>query len=694
MIPAMPERASMRIGADTGGTFTDLVLWDPATGRLSTHKLLSTPDDPGRAVLAGLKAILAEVGAAPPEAPESGPSIIHGSTVATNALLEGKGARAALVTTAGFEDLLHIGRQNRPELYALRVRKPDPPVDRDRCVGAAERVAHDGSVLEALSDDEVHRIAEAVRDRGAESVAVCLLHGYANPEHERRIAEALRRDADLHVTVSSDLLPVFREYERAATCAINAVVGPPMARYVGRLAEEVGERNLRVMASGGGSLPAEIVRRDAVHTILSGPAGGALGALAVARAGGADRIITFDMGGTSTDVALCDGALSRTTESEIAGLPVALDMIDIHTVGAGGGSIGWLDPGGALQVGPESTGADPGPASYGRQRGRPIPAVTDAHVVLGHLPISEPLGGTLRLDADAAGEAVGGLARAAGLDLEETALGMLRVAEATMARAIQRISVQRGHDPRRFALVPFGGAGALHACRLAELLDIARVLVPRDPGLLSAVGMLFAGPQYDFSQSVMDVVPPDEVDRTELPELPAVRSALAALREQARLALDGEAIRPDRRVLQPSLDLRYAGQSYELNVPLGEGDPVKRFVETHLRLYGYTAADKPLEVVAARLRATAEVDPPVLPRLPRREGPTPSEIVGERPVFSDGRRGPWAHAHRSDLLAGDALYGPAIVSEYSATTIVPPGWRLEVNELGQLLLERDGKEAS
>jgi len=680
--------AELRIGVDTGGTFTDLILAHGG-GQLITHKLPSTPEDPARAVLAGIKAVLGKCAQVNGECPH----VVHGSTVATNALLEGKGARAAFITTAGFEDTLHIGRQNRPKLYAFEVQKPQPPVERECCLGADERVAFDGEVLRELRSSSIRELVQRLLKLNVESVAISLLHSYANPAHERAIADAIRRELPgIHLTVSSELLPEFREYERAATCVVNAVVAPVMAGYVGSLARELGSERLRIMASAGGSLPESVISHSPVHTILSGPAGGVVGAYRAAQAAGEGRVITFDMGGTSTDVSLCDGGLSRTTDSEIAGLPIRLPLIDIHTVGAGGGSVAQVDDGGALHVGPESMGADPGPACYGKQQGEPRATVTDAHAVLGHLPPDTKLAGEMPLDCGAACDTVSVVAGQIGLGLHEAAQGILRVAEATMARAIQRISVERGHDPRGFTLLSFGGAGGLHAASLAAQLGIRRVLVPCDPGLLSALGMLQSAPLYNFSQAVMQRVPSAGSGYTVLAQLPAVAQALHALEQQAHAALDSEDVPIEQRVLKPALDLRYSGQSFELTIPLDGGSAVAAFREQHVKLYGYNPEDKELEIVAARLQATAYAEPLRLPKLARRSQGSVHDVCHDHMLqYPDGAILCQLVA-REDLLCDDSIDGPAVISEYSATTLVPRGWRCEVTALGFLMLEPEAAE--
>ncbi|MBN2083499.1 hydantoinase/oxoprolinase family protein [bacterium] len=679
------QTGAIRIGVDTGGTFTDLVL-DAGPGRgLLTHKLLSTPADPGRAVLIGIAAILEKLRGLGGRT-DATPDVIHGSTVATNALLEGKVARAAFVTTAGFEDVPWIGRQNRPRLYELEPQKPQPPLGRDLAVGVPERLRYDGVVLEPLQPAALVALVHRLRGLDVDSIAVCLLHSYANPRHEQLIAERLAADLpELHMTLSSVLLPEFREYERASTCLVNAAVAPVMGRYIGRLADELGRDRLRVMASAGGSLPPDVVAREPVHTIVSGPAGGVVGAATVARVTGVERFVTLDMGGTSTDVSLYHGGLTYTTEGEIAGLPVKLPMLDIHTVGAGGGSIAWIDAGGALHVGPESTGAEPGPACYGRQQPPYRATVTDAHVVLGHLPGATPLGGGLVLDGERARAAVGELAREAGLTLLDAAAGILRVAEVTMARAVQRISVERGFDLRELALMPFGGAGGLHAARLAEQLGMPRVVVPRDPGLLSAIGMLAATPLYNFSQAVMRRI--GAVDGPALANEPSVQAALAAVVEKARHALDAEGIPRDRQIIESSLDLRYTGQSYEITVPV-VADPAAEFAQRHERLYGYRSPERELMVVAARARARAV--PPELPPLeiPQRGGPLPAGLCQRIELRDQSGAYAGVSVARDDLLAGDCIVGPAVIREYSATTLVPAGWYGSLTTAGHIMLDR------
>jgi len=698
-----------RLGVDTGGTFTDLLLVDGDNRLLATHKRLSTPDDPTQAVLGGIDDLLRQAGL--PDRNTRPVDVVHGSTVATNALLESVGgaswqkanepapspgdhhaAETVFITTAGFEDTLEIARQDRPELYSLVPHRPPAPIPRSACVGVNERLGPDGSVITPLSDTELSALIDRLRALKPAAVVVCLLHSYACPAHEQRIAAAVTEalDEPLHVTLSHTLLPEYREYERAATCTINGVVAPRMIGYLDRLTAAIGEDRLRIMAGHGGTLPPPSVRQHPVRTTLSGPAGGVVGAATVARAGGRERIITLDMGGTSTDVALCDGGPSQTTESEAAGLPVRLPSVDIHTVGAGGGSIAWVDPGGALRVGPHSAGADPGPACYGRQQGEPKATVTDAHVVLGHIPADEPLGEALRLDPDAAQAAVQAVATRAKLELVSAARGILRIAETTMARAVQRISLQRGRDPRDYTLVPFGGAGGLHACRLAEALGMSEVFVPTQPGVLSALGMLSAPPRYTFSQNVLMTLEPDETGRYgDVLNQPALQTALDTLQQQADRAMANEALTGQQRVDLRSVDLRYRGQSYEITVSLDGGDPVERFLAEHERLYGYVAHGSPIELINARHQTGGTEKPVDLPPWPERSAPMRDRDRRETSVYEGEAVTRWWYVRRDALCAGDRFDEPLIAVEYSATTVMPPGWTLRVNRLGQMILTRD-----
>ncbi|MBK8987891.1 MAG: hydantoinase/oxoprolinase family protein [Chloroflexi bacterium] len=606
----------MRLGVDTGGTFTDFV-WLAGNGRWRINKQLSTPDDPSAAVLAGVVAL--GVG--------QGTAVIHGSTVATNALLERRGARTALITTAGFSDVLAIGRQHRPDLYALVPQKPAPLVPAAWRFGVRERVTAQGDVLLPLDEESVTAVLETIAANNIEAVAVCLLFSFLHPDHEQQIKQRLSALPNaIHVSLSSEILPEYREYERTATTVINAYVAPLMGRYLNRLAAKLAPRHLSVMQSSGGIISAAAAGEQAARTALSGPAGGVVGARFVGDQAGFNHIITFDMGGTSTDVALCPGRLPTTSEGEIADMPLRLPIIDIHTVGAGGGSLAAIDAGGALHVGPQSAGAEPGPVCYGRATSgvrdhlHERVTVTDANLVLGRLDAVHFLGGVMRLDEAVARAALRALAQVMGAaSPEEAAWGVIQVANANMERAIRRISVERGHDPRRFTLVAFGGAGPLHACDLAENLQIPRVLIANAPGVLSALGMLAAAPTRDYSQTVM-ARPGDW--GVGVGEWLAAQFAPLAERALAEMMAEGfdkpTPVGPTAVTLQRSLDMRYVGQSHELTVvwPEAAADPAALFHAVHEARYGYRQAGAAVEIVTIRLTAVAAISPPQLPTTP------------------------------------------------------------------------------
>ncbi|GER84017.1 N-methylhydantoinase A [Thermogemmatispora aurantia] len=662
-------------GVDTGGTFTDLVLFQE--GKLRVHKVFSTPHDPSQAILEGLQ----ELGALPRLR-----TLVHGSTVATNAVLEGKGARTGLITTAGFRDVLEIGRQTRPSLYNLRVQKVPPLVPRARRVEVVERLNERGEVLIPLDEGSLEEALATLAREEVEAVAVVLLFSFANPAHERRVAEAARQRG-WYVSASAEVLPEFREYERTSTLVLNAYVGPLIDRYLGQLEQALpAGTGLRIMQSNGGSISSAMARREAARTLLSGPAAGVVGARFVARASGIERLIALDIGGTSTDVSLVEGAITETTDGRIGGHPTKLPMIDIHTVGAGGGSLAWFDLGGALRVGPRSAGAVPGPAAYGR--GGTEATVTDAHVVLGRLLPDAFLGGSRRLDVVQARQAVGRIAARLGASLEEAALGIVRIANANMEAAIRLISVERGLDPRHFTLVAFGGAGPLHACELAASLSIPRVLVPAAPGVLSALGMLVADVLKDYVRTLMLPIDQEQAQAT-------VEEALLALEEQGRADLLAEGFAGERIQIERYLDLRYVGQSYELTIPFG-GDCARAAQQFHLaheRRFGYSDPNEPVQVVNVRLKARGLVEPPVLERQPLQPEAVVQPLERRQVIFA-GEAGPVAHEaaiyERSALVPGVQFVGPAIVTQYDTTTVVPPGWRARVDAVGNLLIELAG----
>ncbi len=684
-----------KVGVDTGGTFTDFV-WLDRQGRLHVRKEISTPADPSEAILFGFEQLELS----------SETAIVHGSTVATNALLERRGARTALVATAGFGDVLAIGRQDRPDLYALVPRKPDPLVPGKWRFEVHERVTAEGQILQALEADNLKDVVDQLLAEQIDSVAICLLFSFLRPEHERQIRAAIEaRQAErksgtrpIHVSLSSDILPEYREYERTSTTVINAYVAPLMSNYLKRLESEVAPRSLAVMQSNGGIIGASRAGSEAARTVLSGPAGGVVGAMYVARAAGIDDIITFDMGGTSTDVALCPGKLPATSEGEIAGMPMRLPIIDIHTVGAGGGSLASVDPGGALRVGPQSAGADPGPACYGPESGGAAGAgpdessgrttTTDANLVLGRLDAGHFLGGQMRLDEAAARKVMSRLGQSlANSSPEAPAWGVIQVANANMERAIRRISVERGYDPRSFTLVAFGGAGPLHACELAEAMQIARVLVPAMPGVLSALGMLVARPARDYSVTVMQSLAPGS---EEAPEWLSERYQRMLARAQEDMAAEGYG--PKQLVVDLGLDLRYVGQAYELTTPVGAGDSesdiIASFHQAHARRYSFERREETVQVVNVRLAVEAKSRPPVLPQLAAGSADAGASLIGRKQVWFGDRAVESGLYDRDKLRAGNRFRGPAIVFQYDTTTVIPPAWTAEVDGYGNLILGR------
>ena len=663
------------VAVDTGGTFTDVLLLDG--GRLRSLKLPSTPADPSDAVLEGLRRVFDEFEreAESTTKAESAFVLLHGSTVATNALLERKGARVKLITNSGFEDILEIGRQNRPQLYALVGHRPPPLVARDDRHGIRGRMGPDGEVIEPLDPAELEALPELLA--GAESVAVVLLHSYANSTHEESVAAALA-ELELPVSISVRLLPEYREYERTSTTVVNAYVAPLISAYLNRLARETGAERVSVMGSNGGSLPVDRAAREPVHTVLSGPAGGVVGALACGRQAGHERIITFDMGGTSTDVSLCPGAPLHTRELEIGGQPIAIPVIDIHTVGAGGGSLARIDPGGALRVGPESAGADPGPICYGK--GGAGVTVTDAHVWLGRLPTDAFLGGEQTLDRSAVEPHLRSIADRLGASLEVAAEGILEVANAAMERALQVISVERGYDPAEFTLVAFGGAGGLHAAHLADRLGTGRAMVPPRPGLLSAYGMLAADITREVSRTVL--ISTASADAHE-----SIEGVFAELEQAAVAAMAEEGVPEDHLSLRKWVDARYERQSFELRVPGEDWDT--RFHALHEKRYGYQRPTTPVEAVTLRSIASAPGPPLQLERIPHTDA---APTIGHTRAYTEGE---WAEVNRvwrDDLGPDQTLDGPVLVLEYSSTTWVPRGWGLTVDEWGNLHLATQAEQ--
>ncbi len=713
----MPRRPQpLRVAIDTGGTFTDCV-WIDSTNRLRMLKVFSTPADPSQAIVEVLQ-----------EINHQGELIIlHGTTVGTNTLLERKGARTALVTTGGFEDAIEIGRQARPKLYDFFFDRVEPLVPADLRFGIEERTASDGKILTSPSSADLKSLVAQITAKHPDSIAISLLFSFANPKNELAIAQALE-PLGLPLSISHEILPEFREYERTSTVVINAYLQPVMQRYLENLEQRarrlsasehrlsvegktsrVTRRSLRVeqrfsaalrqsksigasapevskctrifvMQSSGGITALASAAREPVRTVLSGPAGGVVGAAASARLSNFPRIIAFDMGGTSTDVSLVEGAPTTANDAQVAGLPISVPMLDIHTVGAGGGSLARFDAGSVLRVGPESAGADPGPICYGRGT---QPTVTDANLLLGRLQPAHFLGGDFTLDLERARRVTREWLKKQGspLTLERFADGVVRVVNSTMEKAIRVVSIERGRDPRDFALVAFGGAGGLHACALAEALSIPRVIVPALPGALSALGILVSDVVKDYSRTVLLTV------ADKLPPAPLARE-FAALEKQAAKDFHQEAW-PGKVHYQPSVDVRYRGQGYELNLPFTK-NLLADFHQEHHRRYGYTHPTRQLELVTLRLRATVKsatdrvgTGTPARPGRAKLGAPSPPKA----PVLFDDKKLNTAIYSRDTLKPGKKYCGPAIITEYSATTVIPPGKAFHLDPSTNLIVK-------
>ena len=669
---------SATLGVDVGGTFTDFFLVDDGTGEVRTQKLASTPDDPARAIIEGLHAL----------APAGGIGFLaHGTTVATNALLQRQGGKVALITTAGFRDLLEIGRQTRPKIYDLKADHPEPLVPRERRFEVGERLGPRGEIVRPLCEQELERAIAAVRGSGADSVAVCFLFSFLNPEHEARVGHALRAALPaLDVSLSCEVQPEFREYERLSTTVLNAFLQPVVGRYLARLAAAVAayapDGGIGICQSSGGLMSIARAAQMPIRTALSGPAAGVVGAAATAARCGCRDLITLDMGGTSTDVSLVrNGRPAAAFGGSVAGFPVRTRAIDMHTIGAGGGSVAHIAREGLLRVGPASAGADPGPACYAR--GGSAPTVSDANLVLGRLP-EVLIGGGMRLNRDRAEQAIAPLAQALGLPLRETALGIVRIVNANMMRAIRAVTIERGHDPRCFTLMPFGGAGGLHAVEVARELEIRRILVPPSPGILCAEGVAAAALEESFVAATRSPVAGD---------LAAVAAALARLHRHGEDWRNREGIAATDRAHESSLDMRYIGQNFELSIPL-PGDAllpeaarlVDAFHEAHQHTYGHHDRTAAVEIVNVRHT--------VRKRAALRHGKGPGGRRGgaaapeTRPVwFAADRPRATLCIPREQLIPGKVYSGPLVVTQFDATTLVPPGSRLSAEACGAMLIE-------
>ena len=683
-----------RVGVDSGGTFTDICLFDENEGRVEVWKVSSTPDDPSRGIAQGVEEGMRRVAPEAGDQPASPVSYFgHGTTVATNALIQHKGVPTGLITTDGFRDLLEIGRQKRPDLYDIFADKPPTLVERNLRLEVAERLHHTGEVEIVLDEEAVRAAARKLRAAGVSAVAISFLYSFVRPEHERRAKEIVQEEfPTAFICTSHEIAPEFREFERLSTAVVNAYLGPVMKRYIDRLAPRLSVLGMSVTPhltqSNGGVIGFETAADMPVRTVLSGPSTGVVGAQAIGRAAGLPDLITFDMGGTSTDVALLKAGEARlTSEAIVHGHPIKAPMLDIHTVGAGGGSIAYVDNGGFLKVGPRSAGADPGPVCYGK--GNAEPAVTDANIVLQTLNPRYLLGGRMPVRHNLAKDAIGKLADRLGLGLMETAQGIISVVTANMAKAIRVISVQRGHDPRDYTLMAFGGAGPLHAARLAKELDIKRILVPRNPGILCAMGLLLTDLRADFAATRL--LP---LHSSVLGEIDA---AFVTLNGQADVWFTHEEIAADARRLTRTVDMRYAGQNYELAIPLPDGPITSEtldllaagFADAHQRMYGFLADNEPVQLVTFRLEATGLVSKATLAAHPSAGADATHAIRESREVWftESGDFVACPVYAREELKSGNRFSGPAIVEQMDATTVVLPGMTARVDPYLNLILE-------
>jgi N-methylhydantoinase A len=669
----------IRIGIDIGGTFTDFVVYEPSDGQIRTFKLLSTPGDPSKVVIDGINQIVERYASI-----KQPFTCIHGSTVATNALLERKGARTALITTSGFKDILLIGRQNRTELYNFSVEAPKPLIPQDQCYEVNERIDAKGNVLTPLDTQSLVEILSKMQEQKIESVAVSLLFSFLNSEHEDIIFNELSGHG-FHLSISSKVLPEFREYERTSTTAVNAYVSPILEDYLTQLALTLEDINLRVMQSNGGMISINEARNNGVQCILSGPAGGVIGADFIIKEielktnrdltgnGNSVKIITFDMGGTSTDVSLIDGTPSLKNDSIIDSYPIRIPMLDIHTIGAGGGSIAYKDLGGALRVGPDSAGADPGPACYGKSN---LPTVTDAHMVLGRIMPDLFLGGNMPLDRSRSIRAITSLANELGMDINRTALGIIDIANAHMTRALQVISVERGYDPREFTLVAFGGAGGLHAGELAQMVGIQRIIISPFASTLSALGMIAANVVKDYVQTIM--LPGDTSF-----ELIAEEYKSLILRIQKEFAAEG--LHESEIQIQRTLDMRYKGQSYELNV-LFDPHFIESFENNHQTLYGYSNPNLLIEIVNIRVRAQATSPKPKIFTQDLTSSSPVHALSGDRRVIFPDEEILIPIYRGEKLRFGNHITGPALVVRSDTTILLNPGDECEIDEFLNMVI--------
>jgi N-methylhydantoinase A len=651
------------LGVDTGGTFTDFVLFDGK--ELKVHKVVSTPHNPAEAILDGILSL---------EVAKKQMSIVHGSTVATNTLIERKGAKVALVTTSGYEDVLEIGRQARSSLYDLFITRESPLVPESLRLGVKERVTSTGEVHTGIKKRDLKKICAELKKQGAASIAVCFLFSYKNSANEEAVVREFEQ-MGIHVSASSSILPEYREYERFSTTAVNAYVSPVMSEYLTSMEDSLETKNIRIMQSNGGSISIGSAKKMAVNCILSGPAGGVSGAFGIAKLAGIKKIISFDMGGTSTDVSLCDGDIRLSTQTIIDEIPIKVPVVDMVTVGAGGGSIAYIDPGGALRVGPKSAGADPGPVCYGK--GKEI-TVTDANLFLGRISAEFFLGGRMRLEADKVSEYLGSFSKKLGMSSVKAAEGIIDVAIVNMARAIKVISVEKGFDVRDYTMVSFGGAGGLHACELAESLLIKKILVPRNAGVLSALGMILTDIIKDYSKSVLL-----KVKKSGYSE---ILNLFKPLISKGMKDVLSEGISKSSITVENSVDIRYVGQSHELMLPFKK-DFIEDFHKLHKKTYGYANTDYEVEVVNIRVRVIGKTKKPSLRKVTSISPKVKTVFKKTKCYF----RGKWLKADiyaRNRVRTHSKIKGPALIVEDTATTFLPPDYICNIDDYENLIIEK------
>ncbi|TET73793.1 MAG: hydantoinase/oxoprolinase family protein [Candidatus Aminicenantes bacterium] len=664
-------KKEVRIGVDTGGTFTDFVIY--INGKIEIDKIPSTPKDPSLSILKGINKILRS---------NLSPMVIHGTTVATNSLLERKGGRVALITTEGFEDILFIGRQTRRELYSLRGERRVPLLPRHLCFGLEERTSASGKVERKVSLSSLRETLEKIKKLKPDAVAVSLINSYANSSNEKTVSRELKKEK-LLISVSSEILPEYREYERTATTAVNAYLMPVISRYLTKLEKKLQKAELRIMQSNEGYISPAKAKREPIRTAFSGPAGGVVGAFHLGKAAGFRNIITFDMGGTSSDVSLIDGKIRRTSESVIGDFPIRIPIIDIHSVGAGGGSIAYVDRGGSLRVGPQSAGADPGPACYGRGD---LPTVTDANLVLGRLVPEFFLGGKMELFPGRSHEVLENLAKKINKSLIETAAGIIEIANANMEKAIRVISIERGFDPRDFSLFSFGGAGGMHAADIASHLKMPRVIVPKNAGVLSSLGLLMADSIKDYSKSILKTA-----EKTSKEEL---ENHFKKLIEKSIKSMKEDGFQEDAVTIFSFLDLRYQGQSYEITIPYRNKITsnlsfVSDFHKAHRKLYSYHHEQRAVEIVNIRVKAVGTTKKIKLKRLPPKNKNPERAFMKKQTIHYEGKTWQASVFKRVLLATGNKIKGPALIADSESTTFLPPSYTLEVDGFLNLIIQRE-----